>query len=294
MAIAGLGCFVAAFSYPVLSGLGRIGVVWDWPEFLIRNWVAFHSIHDLGQFPLWNPYECGGMPLLAHPSSQIVTPLFALSLFFGPFTGLNLQIPAHLAIAWTGGYVLARALGMGTLGRLTCASIFPASSWFYLHIGVGHLNFLPSAYLPWIAALVVLAADRRSLTLWACGGLLLAIMFGEGGVYQPTQAAMLAVLIALWLAVVRRSLWPLAGILVMALFALGLGAIKLLPSIQMMRLHPRPIDGPRIQSGARYVADRSSSRAISSTIANGSKPGASGRWEPTWVRSQQHWLCSDL
>jgi hypothetical protein len=241
LALGALGLFVGAFSLPVLSGLGRIGVVWDWPEFLIRNWVAFHSLHDLGQLPLWNPYECGGMPLLAHPSSQILTPLFALPLLFGPFVGLNLQIPAHLALAWTGGYMLARVLGMGILGRLTCASIFPASSWFYLHIGVGHLNFLPTAYLPWVAALTLLAASRRSLMPWACAGLLLAVMFGEGGVYQPTQAAMLAVLIALWLAAVRRNLWPLAGILVMALFALGFGAVKLLPSIQMMRLHPRPV-----------------------------------------------------
>jgi hypothetical protein len=242
LAVAGLLCFVAAFSYPIYKGLGRIGFVWDWPEFNIRNWVAFHSLHDLHQLPLWNPYECGGMPLLAHPSSQIVTPLFLLPMLFGPFAGLNLQIPAHLAIAWAGGYVLARVLGMGTLGRLTCASIFPASSWFYLHIGVGHLNFLPSAYLPWVTAMVLLGANRRSLMPWACGGLLLAIMFGEGGVYQPTQAAMLVVLIALWLALVRRSLWPLAGLVVMALFALGFGAIKLLPSWELMRLHPRPTE----------------------------------------------------
>lgn len=119
VAVVGLLGFVLLFSYPTLSQLSRIGVVWDWPEFVIRNWVAFHTIHDMGQIPLWNPYECGGMPLLAHPSSQIVTPLFALPLFFGPFVGLNLQIPAHLAIAWTGGYALGWVLGMGTLGRLT-------------------------------------------------------------------------------------------------------------------------------------------------------------------------------
>src|SRR4029077_276943 len=119
------------------------------------------------------------------------------------------------------------------VGRVTWRAFFPASSWFYLHIGVGHLNFLPSAYLPWVTAMVLLGANRRSLMPWACGGLLLAIMFGEGGVYQPTQAAMLAVLIALCLALVRRSPWPLVGIVVMALFALGFGAVKLLPSWEL-------------------------------------------------------------
>jgi hypothetical protein len=109
----GMVCFVAAFSYPVLAHPGRIGVVWDWPEFLIRNWVATHSIRYFHQLPLWNPYECGGMPLLAHPSSRVVTPLFALPLIFGPIVGLNLQIPAHLAIAWIGGFVLGEVLGRG-------------------------------------------------------------------------------------------------------------------------------------------------------------------------------------
>ncbi len=242
VALAAMVLFAAAFSYPVLRHLSNIGVVWDWPEFLIRNWVAYHSVRDFHQVPLWNPYECGGMPLLAHPSSQIMTPLFLLPLLFGPFVGLNLQIPAHLAIAWSGGYVLARTLGMNRMGRLVCASIFPASSWFYLHVGVGHLNFLPTAYLPWIAAAVLMGSERGAIMPWIAAGLLLAVMFGEGGVYQPTQAVMLSMLIALWMAAMRRSWWPLAGILLMLTFAAGLGAIKLLPSIQMMRMHPRPVE----------------------------------------------------
>src|SRR5579883_1236873 len=77
--------FAAAFSYPILTDPSNIGVVWDWPEFLIRNWVACYSVRHFHQLPLWNPYECGGMPLLAHPSSQILTPLFVLPLVFGPF-----------------------------------------------------------------------------------------------------------------------------------------------------------------------------------------------------------------
>jgi hypothetical protein len=240
LAIAGVGCFVAAFSYPILRHLGNIGLVWDWPEFLIRYWAGFRSLHDFHQIPFWNPYECGGMPLLAHPNSQVLSPLFVLALIFGPFVGLNLQIVADLAITWIGGYVLANALGMELLGSFTCASIFPASSWFYLHIGVGHLNFLPSAYLPWVAALVVIGSARRSLLPWILGGLVLAVMFFEGGVYQPSQAMLLAVELVLWFAVAGRSVRPIVGITVMVLFGFGFAAIKFVPSVELMRLHPRP------------------------------------------------------
>jgi hypothetical protein len=242
LAAAELIGFVVAFSYPVLIALGRTGYVWDWPEFQIRHWGAYSSLQNFRQIPLWNPYACGGMPMLAHPSSAVVTPMIILPLIFGPFVGLNLQIPAHLAIAWSGGYVMARVLGMGPLGKLTCASIFPASSWFYLHIGVGHLNFLPSTYIPWIAVVMIVGAGRRSLMSWVCGGLLLALMLGEGGVYQPTQMMILTLLMGLWLALAYKSFRPLLGIPLMFAFALGFAAVKLLPSLILIHRHPRPTE----------------------------------------------------
>jgi hypothetical protein len=241
LAILSAAGFVCLFGYPTLSRLSGIGVVWDWAEFLQRNWVSFYSISRFHQIPLWNPYDCGGMPLLAHPTSAFLSPLFALQLVLGPLVGLHLQILAHLAIAWTGGYVLARIQGMSVMGKLTCASIFPASSWFWLHVAVGHINFLPEAYLPWIMVLVWLGFERDGILPLAAGGALLAIMFGEGGVYPCTQAVLLVSLVALALALLRKSLWPISCLAVVVLFAIGFAAIKLLPAWCMMRLHPRPI-----------------------------------------------------
>ena len=237
----GAAGFVCLFSYPTLRRLSGIGVVWDWAEFLQRNWVSFYSICKFHQIPLWNPYDCGGMPLLAHPTSAFLSPLFALQLVFGPLAGLHLQISAHLAIAWTGGYVLARIQSMGILGKLTCASIFPASSWFWLHVAVGHINFLPEAFLPWVMVLIWLGVEQHRILPLAAAGAVLAIMFGEGGVYPCTQAVLLISSVALSLAFLRKSLWPISCVAVVVLFATGFAAIKLLPAWYMMRLHPRPI-----------------------------------------------------
>ncbi len=244
--IIGLGvcAFVAAFSYPTIAHLSRIGVVWDWTEYLQRNWVAFHSMSNFHQVPLWDPYACGGMPFLAHPESLVLTPLFALQLTFGPVVGLHLEVMAHIAIAWIGGYVLGSILGMNLLGRLTCACVFPASSWFYLHTAAGHVNFLPEAYLPWIAVMVLLAIREHKLMLWATAGLLIALMFGEGGFYQCVHAMLLAGVLALYESVKRKSMRPFLGIGAMGLFSVGFAAIKLLPSWQLMQLHPRGMAGP--------------------------------------------------
>ncbi len=241
--LAGLGVFgfVGLFCYPTLSHLSRIADAWDWSEYLEANWAAVYSVRHFHQVPLWNPYRCGGVPLLAHPQSQILTPLFVFQLIFGPVVGLHLQIPVHLIIAWSGGYLLARALGMGWLGRLTCACTFPASSWFFLRIAEGHLDYMPATYLPWIAFLVWVGCERRRVLPLIMAGLVFAIAFGEGGVGPCTQAVLLASALALYLTVIKRSVWPLFGLGLFAIFSIGFAAAKLIPTFALMRLHPRPI-----------------------------------------------------
>ncbi len=181
------------------------------------------------------------MPLLAHPTSHVLTPFLLLHLAFGPQIGSNLEIVAHVAIAWAGAYLLARFVGLGTVGQLTCASVFTGSSWFYLHVAVGHLNFLPEAFLPWIVALVWIGIARKTITpLWLAGAIL-AVMLGEGGVYACTQAIIIAGLVASSLAVKTRRLWPVAGVITACLFGAGLGAVKLLASWQFIGAHPRKV-----------------------------------------------------
>ncbi len=236
--------FLCLFTYPILANPWGIGVAWDWSEFLQHTWFESYSITHFHQFPLWNPYACGGMPWLANPSSQVATPLFVLQLVFGPLLGLHLQILVHLAIGWIGGYLLARVLGMGILGGLACASIFAASSWFFLHLAAGAITFMPGAYLPWIALLAWLGAERGSVMPWIAAGLFVAIGFGEGSVYQCTQGLLLAGVIALFLAVVRRSLWPIWGMIILGLFSVGFAAVKLLPGYVLIQQFPRPVDYP--------------------------------------------------
>jgi hypothetical protein len=238
----GAVCFAAAFSWPILGRLGRIGLADDWSEHLQPNWVAFYTISHFHQVPLWNPYRCGGMPLLAHPLSLCVSPTFLVQLIFGPFVGIDLQIPIHIAIGWIGGYLLATSLGMGFCGRIACASIFPASSWFYLHMAVGHLEYLPAMYMPLTLALFWLGTNRHRVLPCLMAGLLLAITFGEGGVYQCTRVVILALLLSLYLAVVNRSLWPIWAMAALSFSSIGFAAIKLLPCwYDVMRLHSRPI-----------------------------------------------------
>jgi hypothetical protein len=242
--IVGAAAFTVVFTYPIIRNLSQIGVVWDWSEKLSHVWTTVTSIKTFHQIPLWDPFSCGGMPLLANPLFPGLTPWFGLDLLFGPVVGVNLQIPIHLAIAWTGAYVLARCVGMGVLGALACASIFASSSWFFIQLVAGHFEMMATAYLPWILAFFWESIGRRRLTLSCVAGLLLAIAFGEGGIYVCARAALLIPLLAIYLAATGRDTWPIKAMAVFAIAGFGFSAIKLLPSAQLIRLHPRLIFEP--------------------------------------------------
>ena len=202
----------------------------DWDLFTELRWTPYLEVTQYHQFPLWDPYRCSGVPLLGYAESGFLSPWFLLSLIFGPLAGADLEILVHLAIALAGGYVLGRVLGLGKLARLGCASVFPASSWFYLHIAIGHLTFLPYAYLPWILALYMMSLKRRLLWPAAIAGLLFAVSLGEGGlahmfIYSLPLLGLLSILFAAF----ELSFWPLISGMTTLFFALALGAIKLLP-----------------------------------------------------------------
>src|SRR5579872_5652790 len=256
--------FACGFGYVLIAQPYRIGSVWDWDYFEQLDWVGAHSIAHFHQFPFWNPYKCGGMPMLANPQSRILAPLFFLQILLGPALGLHLEIFFTLAIGWSGGYLLARLLGLNPLAAILGASIYAGSSWFSLHLAVGHLSFVTALYLPWIIAMIWHAATRDSFVSAAIAGLFVAFTLYGGGVYQVTQAVLMAGILAIVLAALRRSATPLEMLILFGIFAVGFSAIKLLPAYVLLAKNSRPIDTSEYSSlsmiaGALLSRDQSMS-----------------------------------
>jgi hypothetical protein len=235
--------FALAFAWPILPRLGKFGAFHDWEFSAALHWVPYYTVLHFHQLPLWNPYKCGGMPMFANPQSRVLTPFFLLHLLVGPIAGLELEVILHLAIAWSGGYVLGRALAMRPLASAACASGFAASSWYSLHLTEGHAVFLPATYLPWVGAWFCIAINRRRLLPAALGGLTIGLMFFEGGLYVGIFAIILIATITAPMVLTRLSLWPLWSAITMAVFTAGFVAIKLLPAIAFFKLYPRGVTG---------------------------------------------------
>ena len=50
------------------------------------------TLFEHGQFPFWNPYMYGGLPLLANPQSAFLSPSFITVIVAGEVVGTKLRI----------------------------------------------------------------------------------------------------------------------------------------------------------------------------------------------------------
>ncbi len=210
----------------------------DRDMFTQLRWVPYYTLTHFHQLPFWNPYKCGGMPMLGNPESGIVTPFLLLYLIFGLIPGMLLEIYLHVAIMFAGGYVLGRELGLVPLAALVLAAMFPSSSWLSLHVAVGHLNFLSIAYIPWILALLLASCRLRRWHLAMLGGLLCGLTLTEGN-YGFVFAAMLVAIVAVWYAMIQLSVRPLLAASLIGIFAVAFSMPKLVPTAELLTIHPR-------------------------------------------------------
>ena len=234
--------FALVFCFPLLAHLTTGGTFDDWDQNSASQWSAYWVIHRYHQFPFWNPFECGGMPLLGDPQSHFVTPWFLLTMIFGPVVGLHLQVFLYDAIAWAGGYVLGRVLGLRRISAICIGTAFAGSSWFFLRVAAGHMVIMVFVYLPWIIAAGWKASERGQLRYAALCGAVIALSFFEGSPYPPLFEALTLALVLVGRAAVQLSARPLFALALAAVFTAGFGAVKGSPAMTTMASHPRDTD----------------------------------------------------
>ncbi len=182
------------------------------------------------------------MPLLGDPNSHFLSPWFFLTILFGPVIGLHIEVIIYSAIAWAGGYVLGRVLGMRRISAICTATAFAGSSWFFLRASEGQIVIMTFVYLPWIIAAGWTGSERGKVRYAALCGALIAFSFFEGNPYLPLFEGLTLALVLVGRAAVRLSARPLIALGLAAVFATGFGAVKYVPAMQVLASHPRPTD----------------------------------------------------
>lgn len=216
----------------------------DWDQHIAYAEAATSSLLEHGELPSWNPYLCGGTPLLAHPESRVLTPFFLLYLVLSAGVAMQWDIALHFLVAVLGMVLLLRQERAPLMAALIGALVFGGSTFMVLHLAEGHTWILSVAYAPLVLAFYERALDKLH---WAgAAGLFLALIVFEGGIYPAPHLCLFLGLYAAGLSLTRRSLRPLLVLGAVYLVSALLAAPKLLPLLSLMGQTPRHVDSTEV------------------------------------------------
>jgi hypothetical protein len=250
-----------ATAWPLLSNAASMNSYRDAHPLIQYEEAARTSVVQFHQFPLWDPYYCGGIDGLGTPQSRFVSPTFLLTLIFGTLRGEALVAFFMFWLGLEGAFRYARSRGATHLGAGLAAPMFALSGFFAVATALGWCQFFGFELLPWAAWGLrrAIKGDRSGVVVCA---LALAWMVGFGGTYPAPMAA-------LWCAFEvieylmkqvpeapkkgsttppEKADWPkirksILMIVAAAALALGVAAVRLWPIAYTLAVAPRIIGG---------------------------------------------------
>lgn len=223
------------FVWPILKGIYMHGIL-DWDQHFFYHAVPRATILEHYQFPLWNPYHCGGNVLLANPQSSFLSPTFIFVLLFDVIPGLKVRILIQYIIGMYGMYILSRSLGMTTNGSLLSSSVFMLNGAYASNIVVGHTTFLPVVYIPW--AFHYLLRGIEDIKYIPLSSMVLSIMIFEGGVYPFVFTCLFMGAFSFFKALQLKKIAPAGAFVFLLFLTFLLASIKLLPLIEFTSKNP--------------------------------------------------------
>ena len=166
-----------AMLYPLWvspTSAGEDDAVYYWP---LRALVS--QAVQAGQFPHWNPYEAGGVPLFADPQSGLFFPPNWIFFLWPTTTAYALTIFLAFSVAGGGAWLYLRRIGLSVLPALVGATVFMFSGFMVGHRV--HLSLIQAAaFLPWGLLGIEKARDSwRSGVLWLAPAYALMLAAGH-------------------------------------------------------------------------------------------------------------------
>lgn len=163
---------ILAFFYLYLSTGSKL-VTGDF-DYLAQAYQAFRiSVLHYHQFPWWNPWMSGGVPLFANPQFGLFSVQSLFVLFFGAVYGLKLAYIVYAIAGFWGMYIVSRR----TFGADRIRAILVSYVWVFNGFFTGHnisqYTFSLFFLLPWLFYFVV---NRQKKYSWLWLGLLFGLI----------------------------------------------------------------------------------------------------------------------
>jgi len=205
---------------------------------------TFVRVVGSGRWPLWDPYEGFGMPLLADPVSQAPYPFTWLALFLRPGTFYTTLVCLHTALSALGFFLLGRRWELSPPAASLSAVIWSSSGPVLSLIGMT-AHFCGAAWMPWVLLAIDQTLKRPSLghaglLALATGG---QVLSGSGDMYVATGLCALVQAARSW-GEVRSPARSAATVAVGGVFGLALSAVQWLPTVFLIPSSARALGDP--------------------------------------------------
>ena len=239
-----------ALGLPALAGKFLVGPNSDQyiAGYAFREFAAT-ALKATGSFPLWNPYQFGGMPFVAAMHGDIFYPTFLLRLLLPTDVAMTWGFMIHIFLAGAFAYLFMRRAGFGFAGALVGGLAYMLSGHIATYVQPGHDGKLFVAALFPLLLWTILAWMRDG-RLWALGaiaavvGLDILTPHPQLLEYSLLTAGAYAIVLAVGLvrdggANRRIAIQRLAAALVAVAVGLAIGAVQFLPVREYVGWSPR-------------------------------------------------------
>ncbi len=225
---------------PLILSPGRCGNLGDWDMFLAFYEAVRKSIVEYGQFPFWNPWHFGGVPLFANPQVAVIgleTPFIVL---FGTVYGLNLAIFTYVLLGAAGVWLLLGDYTRHPVSRFWGSLIFVLAGALALHIAAGHPVMIPIVFLPWLLYFLRRLPESRRDAVWF--GFVAGMLINHSMHYVSLSVSAFIGIYTLYLGIkhFKSSRFQLHLLLAVLIFT-ATAAYRFSATFQLLRDFPRAI-----------------------------------------------------
>lgn len=144
-------------------------------DYYSQLYEAFRiNVIEFGQFPAYNPWLSGGVPLWQNPQFGLVSLQSLLVLPFGSIMGMKIAYIIYALIGFWGMYILARLSFKATKMRAALVAFIWVFSGFFAGHGISHFTFTSFFFIPLIVFFLI-ERDRLRYA-WLGLGIIMAVI----------------------------------------------------------------------------------------------------------------------
>ncbi len=194
-----------------------------------------HALHE-GKIRLWNPHLFCGFPYLTDGrTGMFYPPRIVFHSFFNVETSLSLLMILHIFMAGAGMFFLARSFNYSHRASLLASLIWAFSGTASCWLEFTEVLYI-SSYFPWILLFLRKSFLQKNLYMAMVAGVLLGL-YHLVAQFQFSLYLMFFILAyIIYSLIIRETEWRgvFLSMLTAGLFAGGISAVQMMPTIQML------------------------------------------------------------